>query len=81
MIRCLARTLAAVVPAAFVSAAVVLVPGSSSGQEDPRGRARAPADTIPTLGLEGGISTFDTPAFTLSLVDASQTVAGLEPKG
>ena len=33
------------------------------------------------LGLEGGVTTIDTPDFTLKLVSASQTVASLEPKG
>jgi len=35
----------------------------------------------PTLGLEQGTNSFDTPDFTLKLVIASQTVAALEPKG
>jgi len=42
---------------------------------------RAPADTVPTLGLEGGLVDLDTPAFHLRLVRASQTVAALQPKG
>jgi hypothetical protein len=63
----------------FFSAFLLSVPASA--QEPPRGRPRGNADTIPTLGLEQGISTFDTPAFELSLVNASQTVAGLKPKG
>jgi hypothetical protein len=33
------------------------------------------------LGLKAGVSSFDTPSFELTLVDASQTVAGLKPKG
>jgi len=36
---------------------------------------------VPTLGLEQGISAFDTPFFELDLVNASQTAAGLKPKG
>ncbi len=35
----------------------------------------------PTLGLDGGVTEFDTPDFTLKLVKASQTVAALQPKG
>lgn len=35
----------------------------------------------PTLGLEQGIQRFETPEFNLELVKASQTVAGLKPKG
>jgi len=35
----------------------------------------------PTLGLDQGISDFDTPDFTLKLVKSSQTVAALQPKG
>jgi len=34
-----------------------------------------------TLGLDEGLSEFDTPDFTLKLVKASQTVAALQPKG
>jgi len=63
----------------FFFALLLSVP--ASGQEPPRRRPPGNADTIPTLGLEQGISTFDTPAFELSLVNASQTVAGLKPKG
>jgi hypothetical protein len=35
----------------------------------------------PTLGLDQGVSDFDTPDFKLKLVKASQTVAALQPKG
>jgi hypothetical protein len=45
-----------------------------------RGRRNTP-DTPATLGLEQGFIGLDTPDFTLKLVKASQTVAGLEPKG
>lgn len=38
-------------------------------------------EIIPTLGLDQGFMEFDTPHFTLKLVEASQTVAALEPKG
>jgi hypothetical protein len=41
----------------------------------------ARGDTTSTLGLDGGVHTFETPAFRLSLVRASQTVAALEPRG
>jgi hypothetical protein len=43
------------------------------------GRQGAPPP--PTLGLDLGVVEFDTPAFTLKLVKASQTIAALEPKG
>ncbi|MGD2123788.1 MAG: DUF5695 domain-containing protein, partial [Gemmatimonadota bacterium] len=79
-----ALVLSTAVPAAVMPVAVVLAtvtPSPSLAQEAPGRRARSPADTIPTLGLEAGISTYETPAFALSLVNASQTVAGLEPKG
>ncbi len=46
-----------------------------------RGRFRMRGDTTPTLGLAQGIASFQTPMFTLKLVKASQTVAGLLPKG
>lgn len=51
----------------------------------PRARAaqvetRARTDTVPTLGLEHGFLSFDTPAFRLRLVRASQTVAALLPE-
>ena len=52
-----------------------------AGQENAARRRPAQRDTTPTLGLEQGVTSFDTPAFDLSLVDASQTVAGLDPKG
>ena len=60
---------------------ILLMPTLSQSQENPRRRPSGGADTIPTLGLEQGISTFDTPAFGLGLVNASQTVAALQPKG
>jgi len=59
----------------------ILVPAPVYGQENPRRRPPSEADTVPTLGLEQGISSFDTPLFELDLVDASQTVAALRPKG
>ncbi len=57
-----------------------LGPSSLAGQQGPP-RGRNPADTLPTLGLEQGTLTLEAPAFTLELVRASQTVAGLKPKG
>lgn len=56
---------------------VLAMPGAAVGQ----GERRAPADTTPTLGLERGIDTIETPAFRLVLVRASQTVAALEARG
>src|SRR5215472_7332193 len=44
-----------------------------------QGRGAPPPS--PTLGLDHGTLTFDTPDFTLKLVKDSQTVAALEPKG
>lgn len=38
-------------------------------------------DQTPTLGLEQGFLTLDTPDFNLKLVKASQTVAALQPRG
>jgi len=40
-----------------------------------------PRDTTPTLGLDQGTVTLATPSFTLELVQSSQTVAALRPKG
>ncbi len=66
--------------AGLLSTALLLpLPGSS--QENPGRRPPTEADTVPTLGLEQGISSFDTPFFALDLVNASQTVAALKPKG
>ncbi|MFC1659864.1 DUF5695 domain-containing protein [Gemmatimonadota bacterium] len=59
----------------------LLVPIPGLTQENQRRRPREGTDTVPTLGLEQGVSTFDTPFFELDLVDASQTAAGLKPKG
>jgi len=36
---------------------------------------------VPTLGLDQGFLNFETPNFHLKLVKASQTIAGLKPKG
>lgn len=36
---------------------------------------------VPTLGLQDGFLTFDTPSFTIQLVKDSQTLASLKPKG
>src|SRR5262245_22395458 len=36
--------------------------------------------TPPTLGLESGLASFDTPEFSIKLVNASQALAALEPK-
>ena len=60
---------------------MLLIPIQASGQENPRGRGQTEGDTIPTLGLDQGISSFETPFFQLDLVTASQTVAALKPKG
>ena len=43
-------------------------------------RRQSPPDTTPTLGLDQGLLSLDTPAFHLDLVQASQTVAALRPK-
>jgi hypothetical protein len=51
------------------------------GQEPSPGRRFSESDTLPTLGLEEGLLTLETPAFDVSLVRASQTVAALLPKG
>ncbi len=56
-----------------------LVPnGSGACQASDQGR-RSPPDTTPTLGLEQGLLSLDTPLFHLDLVQASQTVAALRP--
>jgi hypothetical protein len=57
--------------------------GSLEADGDPRLRQARPRppDTLPTLGLEGGVLSFETPLFELDLVRASQTVAALRPKG
>jgi len=47
----------------------------------PRRRRQRRSSGPPTLGLDQGVTNFDTPDFTLKLVNASQTVAALEPKG
>ena len=56
---------------------IVSAPAALAGQ----GNRGAPGDTIPTLGLERGVLTFETPDFHLELVRASQTVAALRPRG
>jgi hypothetical protein len=60
-----------------LACSIVFGPGPLAGQGD----RSAPADTIPTLGLEQGVLTFETPDFHLELVRASQTVAALRPRG
>lgn len=46
------------------------------------GQTPSPTPTPPpTLGLESGVSEFDTPDFRIKLVKASQTLVALEPKG
>ncbi|NNM03463.1 MAG: hypothetical protein HKO65_00045, partial [Gemmatimonadetes bacterium] len=65
----------------FLLLGALLTPTLAGGQDNPRRTRQASADTIPTLGLEAGVSTYETPTFELSLVNASQTVAGLKPKG
>ena len=57
-----------------VAAGVHARPGAVQG----RGQATPPP---PTLGLDHGTLTFDTPDFTLKLVKDSQTIAALQPKG
>src|SRR6185437_15902182 len=47
----------------------------------PRRRRQRRSSGPPTLGLDQGVTNFDTPDFTLKLLKASQTVAALEPKG
>jgi len=64
----------------FLVILAVIVPGGSFAQED-RPPLRAEADTVPTLGLDDGISSFETPWLDLELVAASQTVAALKSKG
>jgi hypothetical protein len=44
-----------------------------------QGQNRRP-EAPPTLGLEQSYLEFDTPDFTLKLVEASQTIAALQPK-
>ncbi len=68
----LAPPMLLILSAAFVARAV--------GQDEHRPR-RPQADTVATLGLERGITSYDTPTLDLELVDASQTVAALKPKG
>jgi hypothetical protein len=58
-----------------------LAPTPAAGQENPNRRRPTPRDTTPTLGLDQGLTSYDTPLFELALVDASQTVASLRPKG
>lgn len=49
---------------------------------EPQARGQAtPQPPPPTLGLDNGTLSFDTPDFTLKLVKDSQTIAALEPKG
>ncbi|HZD04982.1 MAG TPA: DUF5695 domain-containing protein, partial [Longimicrobiales bacterium] len=67
-------------PAPLLAAVLALaVPLGAAGLQNPRQR-RNPADTVPTLGLEQGFLDLETPAFHLRLVQASQTVAALEPR-
>jgi len=69
-----------VAPGLFL-AALLCSAGPAAGQQNTGRMRMAQRDTTPTLGLEQGLASFDTPLFELSLVNASQTVAGLEPKG
>ena len=67
--------------ALLLSGLVLSYPSLALGQESQRGRQFSESDTLPTLGLEQGYLTLETPAFDLRLVRASQTVAALQPKG
>jgi hypothetical protein len=64
--------------AGILLAASCIVASRAAAQNAPRRPAR---DTTPTLGLEQGRLAFETAAFELELVKASQTVAALRPKG
>ena len=59
------------------TSATVLVFWANGLSQTPVGTPQPP----PTLGIEQGISEFDTPDFHIKLVKASQTLAALEPKG
>lgn len=54
---------------------------AQSTQRPRRRRGRGEEAGPPTLGLDQGFITLDTPDFNLKLVKESQTVAALEPKG
>lgn len=64
-----------------VPIALLLALGLLAGSPSESSAQGEPADTTPTLGLEGGVLSFETPHFDVQLVRASQTVAALEPKG
>jgi hypothetical protein len=65
---------------AVVLGLALIMPMRAAAQSG-RGAGGSPQDTLPTLGLEQGLLEFNTPAFTLKLVKASQTIAALQPKG
>jgi hypothetical protein len=58
----------------------MILPGRATAQGERRPR-RDEADTLPTLGLEHGILSFEMPTIGVELVAASQTIAALKPKG
>ena len=68
-------------PGLILSGLLLSSPAPTLGQELPRGRRFNESDTLPTLGLEDGFLTLETPAFDVKLVRASQTIAALQPKG
>ncbi|MFH1763571.1 MAG: DUF5695 domain-containing protein, partial [Gemmatimonadota bacterium] len=74
-------TLGLFLPELLLSGLLLSSPARILGQEAARDRRFSESDTVPTLGLEAGFLTFETPAFDLKLVLASQTVAALQPKG
>ncbi|MGD8328537.1 MAG: DUF5695 domain-containing protein [Acidobacteriota bacterium] len=61
-----------------VCVAVVIMGASSIAAQQRGGRGR---EVVPTLALDEGFVSLDTPDFDLELVRASQTVAALRPKG
>ncbi len=71
--------LARTTSAALLVGALVLTTYGETAAQGRRGRMQG--DTTPTLGLDQGFVSFDTPALELKLVKASQTAAGLQPKG
>ncbi|MBW3552208.1 MAG: hypothetical protein KY466_01790 [Gemmatimonadetes bacterium] len=63
-----------------LAAIVLLSPTGAAGAQAPEGRGDR-GDTLPTLGLEGGLAEYAAAGFRLGLVRASQTASSLRPAG
>src|SRR5215510_6621243 len=60
---------------------IILLAAGLSSFQFAHAQQPSPTPLPPTLGLDQGYLTFDTPEFMLKLVKASQTISALQPKG